>query len=374
MISHKKQYPAITNIALPESDDGFVGRTIDNIRSSVKRIISSAISTIYISGETGTGKEAVADLFRNSLEKGTPFIKVNCGAIAPSLMESEFFGHAKGAFTGATNYKVGLIEQASGGWLFFDEVANLTKEAQAALLRVIENQEVTRVGETLSRPIQVRFLSATNEDIEELVAKGEFRQDLWQRLSEKVIYLSPLAQRRDEIPGIIKAIAQKMLGGPYIVTPEAINVLKEAPWKEGNIRQLRNCLRAMTEYSVDKVLTPQCIPADTLQAIVTLPGNENASNGLTSQLGPENNLILNWANGGSPSFDDLADQLLIKLIHQRRSDTGRMSLRKLAISMGMVRNTLSNRIRALAKKNLLKDPEILDLIGEPLPSPLPTKN
>lgn len=357
-IAYERMMPTAADAESCPEADIYVGGTIEVIKRSVPRIISSAISTIYINGDTGTGKEVVAELFRLMLGTDVPFIKVNCGAITPSLMESEFFGYAKGAFTGANNAKIGLVEHANGGWLFLDEVANLTKEAQAALLRVIENQVVIPVGETVPRPIQVRFLSATNENIEELVDRGLFRMDLWQRLSEKVVYLPPLAQRRDEIPYLVDSIAKNMLGGPYQVSPAAMHILCEASWSEGNIRQLRNCLRAMTEFSVNRFLTPQCIPREVLTSMV--------AGATSSAVIPEvasNMVTIEWQEG-QPSFDDLADQLLIKLIRQRSEDHDKLSLRKLASSMGMVRNTLSNRMKVLARKKLLLEPDILELIGE----------
>lgn len=350
-------------------DSPYVGATMERIRRSIPNIIQSAITTIHVAGETGTGKEVVAELFRESLHPDTPFINVNCGAITPTLMESEFFGHIKGSFTGAVGHKEGLLEKASGGFLFLDEVANLTREAQAALLRAIENQEVIRVGETKPRPISVRFISATNENLEHLVADGRFRRDLWQRLCERVIQLPPLRQRKEEIPALIASFAENMAGGPYQISAAAMEVLSNAPWDKGNVRQLRNCLRAMTECQVNQTLSLPSIPIDILQEVRTgyLASNQGFGSPFADEDGDfmdANKLVLRWDEDDTPSFDDLAEQLLLKMIRARTQGQEKISLRKLASSMGMVRNTLSNRMKALARKNILCEPEMLQLIGE----------
>ena len=359
--------------SLALTDSPYVGETIERIRKAIPNVIQSAINTIYIEGETGTGKEVVVELFREAAGPLVPFISVNCGAITPSLMESEFFGHIKGSFTGASNNKTGFLEKASGGYLFLDEVANLTKEAQAALLRAIENQEVIPIGETKARPISVRFLAATNESIQKLVASGKFRQDLWQRLSEKTISLPPLRARRGEIPALIKSIAQNMAGGPYQVSTAAIEVLSSASWRSGNIRQLRNCLRAATEFQVDKTIGVSSIPASVLAEVTAEQKNalnEPFDMPYPSGQQPEsagydkNCLTLQWQDDATPSFDDLTDQLLIKMIKAKTKGHDKISLRKLAASMGMVRNTLSNRMKVLSRKNMLVEPEMLKLIGE----------
>ncbi len=153
--------------ALPALEGKYAGATLTSIVRRVPQILNSAIRTVHVSGETGTGKEVVADIFEACLRSQSatkPFIKVNCGGIMPSLLESELFGHAKGAFTGALVARKGILESAHGGWVFLDEVASLSLAAQVALLRVIENQEVTPVGEVKPKRIDVRVISACNED------------------------------------------------------------------------------------------------------------------------------------------------------------------------------------------------------------------
>lgn len=329
----------------------YVGKTIYRIDASIPNIIDSAIGTIFVSGRSGTGKEVVADLFRARLPSTIPFIKVNCGAIAPSLMEAEFFGYARGAFTGARVDKPGLFEQASGGWLFMDEVANLTREAQAALLRVIENQEIIRVGESIPRRISVRFISATNENLEQLVSEGRFRLDLWQRLSEKIIYLPPLRERPEEIDDLVLSFCTTMRGGPYAITDPTMDILRRIKWKEGNVRQLRNCLRAMTEHHAEKVLTPVTIPPWILRELMPAPPPEPEfvpeDSGSDSR---HNSITLRWPRGQRPGFEELSEQLLMQMVERASRDKHVKSLRTLASSIGMVRTTLANRLRAIARK------------------------
>lgn len=148
---------------------GIVGDTMVQIAKRVPQILSSAVRSVHIFGETGVGKEVVAELFEKVRPSELPFVKINCGAIAPSLMESELFGHVKGAFTGANKDKIGLIEQADGGWIFMDEVATLSMQAQISLLRVLENGALRRVGSTSETRINVRIISATNEAIPDLI-------------------------------------------------------------------------------------------------------------------------------------------------------------------------------------------------------------
>ena len=238
----------------------YVGATMQQIAARVAHLLNKAVRSIYVFGETGTGKEVVADIIQRQLPAEMPFVRVNCGALSQSVLESQLFGHKKGAFTGADGHQVGLLESASGGWLFLDEVAVLSKAAQKALLRAIENQEITRLGESRARKIDVRILSATNENLQNKVESNEFRRDLWQRLCEVRFELPPLRKRPSEILDFIKYFAANMEGGPYTVTSAAVDVLKKYQWKQGNVRELRNCLRAMTEFSVSKNLILSSVP------------------------------------------------------------------------------------------------------------------
>lgn len=344
------------------------GATIQNIRLRVPRIIQSAITAVFIRGESGTGKEVVADLFGQHLPD-RPFIKVNCGAIAPTLLESELFGHVKGAFTGATADKRGLFEAADGGWIFLDEVATLSSFAQVALLRVLENHEVVRVGATKPVSIDIRILAATNEPMEQLVREGRFRADLWQRLREAEIDLPPLRERTNEIPDLVAYFCRSMPGGPYSVTNPVMQLLASYPWRDGNIRELRNCLRAMTELHIDKVLTPLSIPSrirddlrgDTL-ASSSSPGISETPL-VRAGLGDLREIIVRCSPKDWPNMDVLSDLLLLELIRKLFQEQGKLSLRGLAQVVGISRSTLSTRLKAIVQRNLIDIAELSRMVG-----------
>lgn len=328
-----------------------VGEFMQGVALRVPLILSSAISSVLVEGESGTGKEVVADLFAASLPFDVPFIKVNCGAISPSLLESELFGHCKGAFTGATHDKKGLIESAAGGWLFLDEVATLSPSAQAALLRALENQEILRVGETEVRSIQFKLLSAANESLEALVANGRFRKDLWQRLREAEILLPPLRDRPMEIEALASHFCQTMPGGPYVIEPAALKILKDFSWKEGNIRELRNCLRAMTESRTDNLLSLNSIPRRIVENTLC---QDYVS--LATQL--QN--VTQWPSADDTLlFEPLAEKLLCLLLRRAALREKRPSVRALARALGLSRGTVGTRIRELALKGLLTPSEVM---------------
>ena len=309
----------------------------------VPQIINSAISSVYIEGESGTGKEVVADLF-GSFARNTPFVKLNCGSIAPSLLESELFGYVKGAFTGALSNKAGIIETASGGWVFLDEVASLSKSAQVALLRVLENQEVIRLGESHSRKINVRFIAASNVCLSHLVEEGKFRNDLWQRLCETEIILKPLRERRSEIPELIEYFCKNMRGGPYQIEKTAMNVLSQMPWDDGNVRELRNCLRAMTENQNNGILSPMGIPERILI-------KSKLKKNLTYQKDIRENHILvpiKDIHGNHLKLKDMHELLLNNYFNMLKSE--KVNLTALAETLGIARSTIQIKFKKYLKK------------------------
>src|SRR5246127_4041808 len=186
-------------------------------------------------GETGTGKEVVARAIHNISPNG-PFVTIDCSAMVGPLMESELFGHVKGAFTGAAVAKIGLIESANGGTALFDEIGELPLDLQAKLLRVLQEKEFRPVGSVTTRRSDFRIIAATNRDLAKEVEKGTFRRDLYFRLNVINIRLSPLRERREDIPALINHFLSRV-GGGYSVTAEALEVMLSYEWP-GNVREL----------------------------------------------------------------------------------------------------------------------------------------
>ena len=218
--------------------------------TSVQRLINTIAptdSTVMILGETGTGKELVArTLYQQSKRADMPFIPVNCGALSENLVESELFGHRKGAFTGADRDHKGLFEVANGGTLFLDEVGELNKNIQVKLLRFLESGEIRRVGETEPFRTDVRVLCATNRDLRKMIRDDEFREDLYFRINTFEIRLPALRERRSDIPDLAKHLLSRAARRPVdqvaeLLGPEAIDVLLEHEWP-GNVRELANVM------------------------------------------------------------------------------------------------------------------------------------
>ncbi|HET7041372.1 MAG TPA: sigma-54 dependent transcriptional regulator, partial [Gemmatimonadales bacterium] len=231
-------------------------------------------STVLVQGESGTGKELVAKAIHDlSLRRGKPFIAVNCAALPESLLESELFGHEKGAFTGAAERRLGRFELADGGTIFLDEIGEIPASVQVKLLRVLESRTFFRVGGTQPIKVDVRVLAATNRSLRDAVALGEFRDDLYYRLNVLNIYLPPLRERREDIPLLVRRFIREFARAHDRtfrgITPEAMQRLVAAPWP-GNVRQLRNLIESMVVLAPGAEIRAADIPADILDGPGTL--------------------------------------------------------------------------------------------------------
>jgi DNA-binding NtrC family response regulator len=223
-------------------------------------------STVLIEGESGTGKELVArGVHELSARRGKAFVTVNCAALPETLLESELFGHEKGAFTGAAERRLGRFELADGGTIFLDEVGEMPPATQVKLLRVLEDKSFFRVGGTQAIKVDVRVIAATNKSLKEEVALGRFRDDLFYRLNVLAIYLPPLRERRSDIPLLVRRFiaefAKQHDRAFRGITPEALQILVDADWP-GNIRQLRNLIESMVVLAPEGEIRASDIPRD----------------------------------------------------------------------------------------------------------------
>src|SRR3989449_8252453 len=232
-------------------------------------------STVLVEGESGTGKELVARAIHDlSPRRGKAFIAVNCAAIPDTLLESELFGHEKGAFTGAAERRLGRFELADGGTIFLDEVAEMPLATQVKLLRVLEDREFYRVGGTEPIRVDVRVIAATNKALKEAVALGQFRDDLYYRLNVLYIYLPPLRERRTDIPLLVRRFIAELAAAHERkfqgITPEALQILVDADWP-GNVRQLRNLVESMVVLAPEGEIRASDIPRDVRERLRGLP-------------------------------------------------------------------------------------------------------
>jgi two-component system, NtrC family, response regulator PilR len=266
-ISLKQLRPLVESaLKLSRSDVKETSNTIDLIGSSpvmgqVRAMIEKLARSqapVYISGESGSGKELAARLIHsNSSRRDKTFVAVNCGAIPENLMESEFFGYKKGAFTGAAQDTQGLFQAANGGTLFLDEVADLPLAMQVKLLRAIQEKKVRTVGGTSEEPVDVRIISATHKNLSDMMAKGLFRQDLYYRLNVIQLKMPSLRERREDIPELTHKLLQKLCDSQGIATPKlddhAANLIHKLPFS-GNVRELENMLeRALALCDGEKI-------------------------------------------------------------------------------------------------------------------------
>jgi formate hydrogenlyase transcriptional activator len=273
---------------------------LEGVLEQVERVAPTG-STVLIQGETGTGKELIAHaIHKLSSRCGRAFVRLNCAAIPLDLLESELFGHEKGAFTGAIAQKIGRFELADKGTLFLDEIGDIPSALQPKLLRVLQEQEFERLGSTRTHQMDVRLVAATNRDLMDMVSRGEYRSDLYYRLNVFPLQLPPLRERPEDIPALVTHFVEKfgrqMSREIEDIPPETMSALTSYPWP-GNIRELQNLIERAVILSNDGVL-PNPLPAARTQRVAPAPAGAVVATPVATTLrDSEHSLILRTLEG-----------------------------------------------------------------------------
>ena len=282
-------------------------------------MVSDSRATVLIYGESGTGKELVAKAIHHNSPRATQsFFAVNCGALTESLLESELFGHVRGSFTGAYENKRGILEEASGGTVFLDEVSEMSPALQVKLLRVIEEQEVRRIGSNQVLKLDLRLIAASNRIVGDLVEQGKFRADLYYRLRVVEINLPPLRERMEDIPLLVEHFLKRLgreRAAEYGISPQALSALVGYDWP-GNVRELENALEAAAALNRTGVITPEDLPPKL-------------------QIEPPKKKELEEMHIDLPSLDEMSKRYLLHVLKMTRHNKA-----KAAHIMGISRKTL----------------------------------
>jgi Nif-specific regulatory protein len=310
------------------------------------RLVAPTPASVLLVGETGTGKEMVARaIHRLSRRAEGPYVRVNCCALAESLLESELFGHVKGAFTGAIDNKIGRFEAAHGGTIFLDEISSMGPKLQVKLLRVLQEKELERVGESRTIRVDTRVIAATNQRLEDEIAAGNFRDDLYYRLNVVAIELPPLRERTEDIPALARFFLERHCEehrrDPPELTTEVIKVLLRHDWP-GNVRELENFMERAVVLSAGGPLTPELLAPPGQAAPRWQPPRGRGGNDLAGLIQQLVRLAIDSVTG-----DDLHRRLvggvereLIEQVMARCGDVQVTAARRLGIN----RNTLHKKV------------------------------
>jgi nitrogen regulation protein NR(I) len=367
-LSRLRHVPAVFNEdELP--DDGTVDRIVgqtpgmQEVYKAIGRVAPLDVPVLIL-GESGTGKELVARaIYQHSPRRQGPFLAINCAAIPEGLLESELFGHEKGAFTGADRRRVGKFEQADKGTFFLDEIGDMTLPTQPKLLRLLQEQQFERVGGEETIRTDVRVIAATNQDLDTKVAAGQFRHDLLYRLKVFTIYLPPLRNRREDLPLLISHFLRQLNAslGKHVtsVSPEAFHVLESYSWP-GNVRELQSIIKYAYVQSAGEVITYECLPA-ALRGGNVAPRN-SVSVGETSRLDVAD-FVTRLLQAEQPEIYDkvtsAVDRVVIETVLRHAKGNQVVASELLGIS----RTTLRAKLRSLGlaiEKQLLPDSSLGD--------------
>jgi transcriptional regulator with PAS, ATPase and Fis domain len=324
------------------------------------RLAAPSQASVLLVGETGTGKELVARAVHHlSHRDDGPYVRVNCGALAESLLESELFGHVKGAFTGAIENKTGRFEAAHGGTIFLDEISSMSHKLQVKLLRVLQEQEFERVGESKTIHVDARVVAATNVLLEDEIKAGRFRDDLYYRLNVVPIFLPPLRERREDIPALARYFLEKhseenSRDAPEL-TPEVLRVLLEHDWP-GNVRELENYMERAVVLTTGRVLTPDLLapPGRAIRRWRPLRGGPVAGNDLQGLIQQLVRLGIQTLPKGTLN-KRIVEGVERELIEQVMEECDRVQV-KAAERLGINRNTLHKKVSEYREANGAGDP------------------
>lgn len=345
-VEHAEEQRGSKPVVVDEKETEIIGEApaMQEVFRAIGRLSHSNI-TVLINGESGTGKELVAHaLHRHSPREAAPFIPLNMAAIPRDLIESELFGHEKGAFTGAQAARRGRFEQADGGTLFLDEIGDMPAETQTRLLRVLADGEFYRVGGHTPVKVDVRIIAATHQNLEELVKQGKFREDLFHRLNVIRVHIPSLSQRREDIPRLARHFlarsARELDVESKVLRPEAEAFLTQLPWP-GNVRQLENTCRWLTVMASGREVLVSDLPPELLESSSSAPAIqdswEQALRGWADQQLFAGNIgILKEA---VPQFEQVLIETALKHTGGRRRDAAEL--------LGWGRNTLTRKIKEL---------------------------
>ena len=321
-------------------------RAIQHVRQMMQQVADTDASVLIL-GESGTGKEVVArNLHYHSKRRDAPFVPVNCGAIPAELLESELFGHEKGAFTGAITSRAGRFELANGGTLFLDEIGDMPADTQTRLLRVLADGEFYRVGGHTPVKVDVRIIAATHQNLETLVHAGKFREDLFHRLNVIRIHIPRMSDRREDIPTLarhfLSRAAQELAVEPKLLKSETEEYLKNLPWP-GNVRQLENTCRWITVMASGREVHISDLPPE----LLSLPQDSAPVTNWEQALRQWADQALargqsNLLDSAVPAFERIMIETALKHTAGRRRDA--------AVLLGWGRNTLTRKIKELGMK------------------------
>ena len=273
--SNNLEEPA-SGLSAEDLEGGIIGSSsaMQQVFKTIGQVAASEV-TVMVTGESGTGKELIARaIYQNSLRAQQPYIAVNCAAIPENLIESELFGHEKGAFTGATTQRIGKFELCDGGTIFLDEIGDMALSTQTKILRALQEGEIQRVGSSETIKVNVRMLAATNKPLEEMVKEKTFREDLYYRLNVVRIQLPPLRERMEDVPQLVdfvlKRLARDSKADAKLISPEVLALLAKYLWP-GNVRELENLIYRSAVMAQGETILIKDLPQELLQAVALLP-------------------------------------------------------------------------------------------------------